>query len=135
MPLQSRCSNHCVDIIKRIIASHQRLFVEEFLWDSPEIQAIVDQMIHGKPHHKSTKLYQYLVESFLLAGGGDESNQGYYAKQKVKPTFNRVKRALQAAQCPKLVSFEAFAGCGYQKSNQPAGNQPFWGAVHSRLLT
>ena len=81
-------------------------------------------MIHGKPHHKSIKLYQYLVEAFLLSGGGDQSNQGYYAKQNHKPTFNRVKQAVKAAQCPKLASFETFKGCGYRKDtnkcNEPA---------------
>ena len=81
-------------------------------------------MIHSKLHHKSIKLYQYLMESFLLSGGGDQSNYGYYVKQKRKPTFNRVKRALKAAQCPKLATFETFKGCGYQKMahkcNEPA---------------
>ena len=81
-------------------------------------------MIHGKPHHKSIKLYQYLVEAFLLSGGGDQSNHGYYAKQNHKPTFNRVKQAVKAAQCPKLATFETFKGCGYRKTtkkcNEPA---------------
>ena len=81
--------------------AHQKLFVEVYLTDSPEIEAILHQMIHAKLHHKSIKLYRYLLEAFLLAGGVDQSNQGYYAKQNHKPTFNRVKRALQAVQCPK----------------------------------
>ena len=76
-----------------------------YLTDSPEIEAILQQMIHGKPQHKSIKLYQYLLESFLLSGGGDQSNHGYYVKQRVKPTFNRVKQALKGAQCPKLADF------------------------------
>jgi hypothetical protein len=65
-----------------------------------------------------------LVEAFILSGGGDQSNQGYYVKQNHKPTFNRVKRAVKAAQCPKLADFESFKGCGYRKGvkscNEPA---------------
>ena len=95
-----------------------------YLTDSPEIEAILHQMIHGKLHHKSIKLYQYLLESFLLSGGGDQSNHGYYAKQQHKPTFNRVKQALKAAQCPKLATFETFKGCGYRKTKPSAVNPP-----------
>jgi hypothetical protein len=124
MLLQQRCSKQSIEIVKQIIIAHQKLFVEVYLTDSPEIEAIVDQMIHGKVHHKSIKLYQYLVEAFLLSGGGDQSNQGYYAKQKLKPTFNRVKQAMEVAQCPKLATFETFKGCGYKKTmnrcNEPA---------------
>jgi len=82
-------------------------------------------MISGKPHHKSIKLYQYLLGSFLFTGGGDQSNLGYYAKQRVKPTFNRVKRALKAAQCLKLATFEAFKGCGYQKTTKKCDEPAF----------
>ena len=116
--------SHSIEIVKQIIMAHQKLFVDIYLTDSPEIEAIVDQMIHGKLHHKSIKLYQYLVEAFLLSGGGDQSNHGYYAKQNHKPTFNRVKQAVKAAQCPKLAGFETFKGCGYRKTthkcNEPA---------------
>ena len=80
-------------------------------------------MIHGKPQHKSVMLYRYLLESFLLAGGGDQSNLVYYAKQQRKPTFNRVKQALKGAQCPKLATFETFKGCGYQKT-KPSCREP-----------
>ena len=86
--------SHSVEIVKQIIIAHQKLFVDIYLTDSPEIEAILRQMIHGKPQHKSIMLYQYLLESFLLAGGGDQSNQGYYAKQRVKPTFNGCSRPL-----------------------------------------
>jgi hypothetical protein len=110
MLLQARCSNYCVEIIKQIIVAHQKLFVDVHLTDSPEVEAIVDQMIHGKVRHKSIRLYQYLLEAFLLSGGGDQSNHGYYAKQNHKPTFNRVKRALKAARCSKLAGFETFKG-------------------------
>jgi len=113
-----------VEIVKQIIIAHQKLFVGIYLTDSPEIEAILQQVIHAKLHHKSIMLYQYLVEAFLLAGGGDQSNQGYYAKQRVKPTFNRIKQALKGAQCPKLATFETFKGCGYRKTtntcNEPA---------------
>jgi len=113
-----------VEIVKQIINSHQKLFDLVFSEDTPEIQAILDQMIHGKPHRKSIKLYQYLLGCFLFAGGGDQSNLGYYANQRVKPTFNRVKRALKGAQCLKLATFETFKGCRYQKTtntcNEPA---------------
>jgi hypothetical protein len=80
-------------------------------------------MIHSKLHHKSIKLYQYLLESFLLAGGGDQSNHGYYLKQQRKPSFNRVKQALKAATCPKLATFQTFKGCGYQKT-KPRCREP-----------
>ena len=105
-----------IEIINHIITTHQKLFVDPYLTDSTEIEAIIHQMIHGKPHHKSIKLYQYFLESFLLSGGGDQSNQKYYANQTYKPTFNRIKQAVKAAQCPKLVSFETFRGCGYRKT-------------------
>ncbi len=80
-----------VETVKQVIVVHQRLFVEDYLTDSPEMEDILHQMIHGKPQHKSVMLYRYLLESFLLAGGGDQSNLVYYAKQQRKPTFNRVK--------------------------------------------
>ncbi len=85
-------------------------------------------MIHGKPQHKSVKLYQYLLGYFLFAGGGDQSNFSYFAKQKVKPTFNRVQRALQAAQCPKLASFETYTGCGYRKTEPSCREPAFFGS-------
>jgi hypothetical protein len=115
--------NRSVEIVKQVIVAHQRLFVEEYLTDSPEMQAILHQMIHSKLHLKSIMLYRYLMESFLLAGGGDQSNHGYYAKQRVKPTFNRVKQALKACQCPRLATFQTFKGCGYQKTT-PRCNEP-----------
>jgi hypothetical protein len=110
--------NHSIEMVKQIITAHQKLFVDIYLTDSPEIEAILQQMIHGKPHHKSIKLYQYLVESFLLSGGGDQSNQNYYAHQKNQPTFNRVKQAVKSGQCPKLATFETFKGCGYRKGTK-----------------
>jgi len=119
------CQNHSIEIVKQIIMAHQKLFVDIYLTDSPEIEAIVDQMIHAKLHHKSIKLYQYLMEAFLLSGGGDQSNHGYYAKQRVKPTFNRVKQAVKAADCPKLAGFETFNGCGYRKTAHKC-NEPDW---------
>jgi hypothetical protein len=120
----SQPSKPSVEIVKQIIMAHQKLFIDIYLTDWPEIEAILHQMIHSKPQHKSIMLYQYLVEAFLLSGGGDQSNQGYYAKQNHKPTFNRVKRAVKAGQCPKLAGFETFKGCGYRKGtnkcNEPA---------------
>lgn len=124
MSRQIKAIGHSIEIVNQIIMAHQKLFVDIYLTDSPEIEAILYQMIHGKLHHKSIKLYQYLVEAFLLSGGGDQSNQGYYAKQKHKPTFNRVKQATKAAECPKLATFESLKGCGYRKGtkncNEPA---------------
>jgi hypothetical protein len=128
MLLKVRCSNLSVGIVKKIILSHQRLFDEVLQADLPERQAILDQMIHGNPQHKSIKLYHYLLGSFLLAGGGDQSNYSYYAKQRVKPTFNRVKEAVKAAQCPKLATFEAFTGCGYQKTKSTCREPTFLGS-------
>ena len=116
---------YSVEIVKEIIKAHQELFVAIYLTDSPEIEAMLHQMIHGKPHHKSINLYQYLVEAFLLSGGGDQSNHGYYAKQKRKPTFNRVKQAVKAGQCPKLATFETFKGCGYRKTTKKCNELTF----------
>lgn len=120
----SKKIEHSIEAIKQIIIAHQKLFVEIYLRDSPDVEAIIYQLIHGKPQYKSIKLYQYLVEALLLSGGGDQSNQGYYAKQSHKPSFNRIKRAVKAAQCPKLATFETFQGCGYPKGpnrcNEPA---------------
>src|SRR5674476_24525 len=115
---QSKTISHSIEIVKQIIIAHQKLFVDIYLTDSPEIEAIVDQMIHGKLYHKSIKLYQYLLEAFLLSGGGDQSNQGYYTEQNHKPTFNRVRQAVKAAHCPKLAGFETFKGCGYRKTTK-----------------
>ena len=114
---------HSIEIVKQIIMAHQKLFVDIYLTDSTEIETILQQMIHGKLHHKSIKLYQYLLKAFLLSGGGDQSNHGYYVKQRVKPTFNRVQRAVKGAECPKLASFEAFKGCGYRKT-KPSCREP-----------
>jgi len=52
--------SHSIEIVNQIILAHQKLFVDIYLTDSPEIEAIVDQMIHGKLHHKSIKLYPVL---------------------------------------------------------------------------
>jgi hypothetical protein len=124
MSRKKKTFERSIDIVKQIIMAHQRLFVEVYLIDSPEMQGILHQMIHSKLQHKSIKLYQYLVEAFLLSGGGNQSNHGYYATQNHKPTFNRVKQAVKTAQCPKLATFETFKGCGYRKTtkkcNEPA---------------
>jgi hypothetical protein len=125
MTRQHKTSAHNVEIIRQIIIAHQKLFVDIYLTDSPEIEAILHQMIHGKPQHKSIRLYQYLVEAFLLSGGGDQSNQNYYAKQNHKPTFNRVKRAVKSGQCPKLADFESFKGCGYRKGARTCSDPAF----------
>jgi hypothetical protein len=125
MSRQTKAMSHSIEIVRLIITAHQKLFVDIYLTNSPEIEAIIEQMIHAKLHHKSIRLYQYLVEAFLLAGGGDQSNHGYYEKQKVKPTFNRVKRALKAAHCPKLASFETFKGCGYRKTMKNCNEPTF----------
>ena len=114
-------TDSAVLIIKKVIENHLRFLDNPFSPNSPELQAIINQLIQGKPHLKSIRLYQYLVESFLLAGGGDQSNLGYYARQKVKPTFNRVRKGLKAAKCQNLGSFDAFAGCGYQKTKKTCG--------------
>jgi hypothetical protein len=114
-------TDSAVHILKKIIENHLRFLDNPFPPNSPELQIIINQLIHGKPHHRSIKLYQYLLECFLLAGGGDQSNLTYFSKQKLKPTFNRVRRALLTAHCPKLGSFEAFAGCGYQKGKKTCG--------------
>jgi hypothetical protein len=91
------------------------------------MQAILREMIHTRPQHKSIKLYQYLLESFLFAGGGDQSNLAYYAKQQLKPTFNPVTRAVKAPQCPKLATFETFKECGYQKTGKKCNEPAFLG--------
>jgi hypothetical protein len=93
---QKKTLKRSVEIVKQIIIAQQKLFDEVFVEDTLGIQAILHQMIHGKPHDKSIKLYQYLLECFLFSGGGDQSNLAYYVKQKYKPTFNRVKQAVTA---------------------------------------
>jgi hypothetical protein len=121
----SKKIEHSIETIKQIIIAHQKLFVEIYLRDSPEIEDIIHQMIHGRPQHKSIKLYQYLLESFLLSGGGDQSNQNYYANQQYQPSFNRVKRAVKTAQCPKLATFETFKRCGYRKGAKTCSEPAF----------
>ena len=125
MARQKKASKPCIEIIKQITTTHQRLFIDLYLTDSTEIEAIIHQIICGKPHHKPIKLYQYLLESFILSGGGDLSNQKYYANQKYKPTFNRIKKAVKGAQCPKLASFETFRGCGYRKTTNTCHEPAF----------
>ena len=92
MELQKKVSKCNIDIVKHIIRTQQRLLETNLIKDKPETQAILHQMIHGKPQHKPIKLYKYLLEEFLLAGGGDQSNLAYYAKQQHKPTYNRVNK-------------------------------------------
>ena len=135
MTRQKKISKRSIEIVKEIIRAHQRLFVDVYLTDSTEIEAIIHQMMHGKPHHKSIKLYQYFLESFLLSGRGDQSNQNYYANQQYKPTFNRINRAVKTAQCPKLASFEAFNGCGYRKTTNKCTEPAFLKSCPSRLST
>ena len=125
MTRQKQASKRSIEIVKEIIRAQQKLFVDPYLTDSTEIEAILHQMMHGKPQHKSIKLYQYFLEAFLHSGGGDRSNLNYYHNQKYKPTFNRVKHALQAAQCPKLASFETFRGCGYRKTTNNCAEPAF----------
>ena len=67
MTRQKKASKRNIEIVKQIIRAHQRLFDAVFIEDRPETQAILHQMMHGKPQHKSIKLYQYLLESFLLS--------------------------------------------------------------------
>jgi hypothetical protein len=123
MTHQKYALKRSIEIVKAIIIAQHKLFDAVFSENTPEIQAILHQMIHGKPHHKSFKLY-YLLKCFLFSGGGDQSNLAYYVKQKYQPTFNRIRRAVKLAQCPKLATFEAFEGCRYQKTastcNEPA---------------
>jgi hypothetical protein len=127
MSRNKKSFKHSIQLIKQIIIAHQKLFDDVFDDDIPEMQAILSQMIHGKPQHKSIKLYQYLLKSFLFAGGGDQSNSAYYAKQRYKPTYNRVKQAIKAVQCPKLASLEAFKGCGYRKTTNKCHEPAFLG--------
>jgi hypothetical protein len=116
MARQNKGSTRDVEIIKQIIKLHQKLFDGVFHDDAPEMITILHQMIQGKPQHKSIKVYQYLLESFLFAGGGGQSNLAYYAKQRVRPTFSRVQRAVKAAQYPNLATFETFKGWSYRKT-------------------
>jgi hypothetical protein len=127
MPRQKNASKASIEIVKEVIRAQQKLFDDGNFTDSPETQAIVHQMIHGRPQHKSIRLYQYLAEAFLLAGGGDQSNLAYYSKQQRKPTFNRIRQALTTAQCPKLSGFDAFKGCGYRKTGHQCNEPAFLG--------
>jgi hypothetical protein len=115
--------NPKVKMIKKVIEDQLKLFDAPFVDDHPELKDILQQMIHGTKATKSIKLYQYLMEAFLYTGGSDQSNMGHYRKQKVKPTFNRIKKALVSAECPKLVSFDSFIDCGYRKTARTC-NQP-----------
>jgi hypothetical protein len=105
-----------VEMIKKLIESQLRLFAARFVNGHPELKDILQQMIHGTKATKSIKLYQFLMEAFLYTGGSDQSNYSHYRKQKVKPSFNRIKKALLAAECPKLVSFDSYIDCGYRKT-------------------
>ena len=125
MTRQNKASNRSIEIVKQVIMAHHKLFVDSYLTDSTETQAILHQMMHGKPQHKSIMLYQYFLEAFLHSGGGDRSNQNYYHNQKYKPSFNRIKNAVKTAQCPKLASFETFKGCGYRKMTNNCSEPAF----------
>ena len=114
--------NPKVRMIKKVIEDQIKLFDAPFVNDHPELTGILDQMIHGTKATKSIKLYQYLMEAFLYTGGSDQSNMGHYRKQKVKPSFNRIKKALVSAECPKLVSFDSFIDCGYRKMARTCNN-------------
>ena len=57
-----------------------------------------------------------------MVGGSDQSNQGYYDRQKVKPSYHRIKKAVKQAACPKLASFEAYQDCGYRKMAKTCSN-------------
>ena len=123
--------NPKVKMIKKVIEDQIKLFDAPFVNDHPELKDILHQMIHGTKATKSIKLYQYLMEAFLYTGGSDQSNMSHYRNQKFKPSFNRIKKALVSAECPKLVSFDSFIDCGYRKTartcNKPrtARNLPF----------
>jgi hypothetical protein len=61
MILRKKASKRRIEIVKEIIRAHKKLFVDIYLTDSTEAGAIIHQVIHGKPHHKSIKLYQYFL--------------------------------------------------------------------------
>ena len=65
-----------------------------------------------------------MLKSLLFAGVGDQSNFSYSAKQRVKPTFNRVQQAIKAANCPQIASFESFTGYATQKNTKKCNEQP-----------
>jgi hypothetical protein len=102
-------------MIKKVIEDQLKLIGGPFVNDHPELQGILQQMVDGPKARKSIKLYQYLMEAFLFTGGSDQSNEGHYLKQKNKPSFNKIRKALVSAECPKLVSFDSFTDCGYRK--------------------
>jgi hypothetical protein len=83
-------------MVKQVIVAHQRLFVEEYLTDSSEIEAIIHQMIHGKLHHKSIN-YINTDGSLSLSGGGDQSDRLLHEAKPNRPltgSSGRWKRSL-----------------------------------------
>jgi hypothetical protein len=109
-------------MIKKVIEDQLKLIGGPFVNDHPELKDILDQMFNGSKAKKSIKLYQYLMEAFLYTGGSDQSNEGHYRKQKVKPSFNKIRKALVSAECPKLASFQTFQDCGYRKMARTCTN-------------
>jgi hypothetical protein len=113
--------NPKVKMIDRLIRDQVKLF-PDFPHNDDGLREVITQVVTGKPGRRMAKLYQCLVESFIMVGGSDLSNQGYYDRQKVKPSYHRIKQAVKEAACPKLANFETYQDCGYRKMAQTCSN-------------
>ena len=113
--------NPKVKMIDRLIRDQVKLF-PDFFHDDDGLREVITQIVTGKPGRRMAKLYKCLVESFIMVGGSDQSNQGYYDRQKVKPTYYGIQKAIRNAACPKLASFEAYQDCGYRKMAKTCNN-------------
>ncbi len=113
--------NPKMKMIDRLIRDQVKLF-PDFPHNDDGLREVITQVVTGKPGRRMAKLYKCLVESFIMVGGSDQSNQGYYDRQKVKPSYHRIKKAVQQATCPKLATFEAYQDCGYRKTAKTCSN-------------
>jgi hypothetical protein len=113
--------NPKVKMIDRLIRDQVKLFPDFFQKDDG-LREVITQVVTGKPGRRMAKLYKCLVESFIMVGGSDQSNQGYYDRQKTKPTYYGIQKAIKKAACPKLASFEAYQDCGYRKMAKTCNN-------------
>ncbi len=122
--------NPKVKMIDRLIRDQVKLF-PDFPHNDDGLREVITQVVTGKPGRRMAKLYRCLVESFIMVGGSDQSNQGYYDRQKVKPTYHRIKQAVKNSACPKLALLKPTKTAGTGRWRRLAATLANWRPVRS----
>jgi hypothetical protein len=86
---------------------------------SPEIRQLQRAIVE----HDTPYLFERLMEAFSFQGISDAVARGYMDEHG-RPSWRNAERAtVGAGLCPKLTSYWAFHGCGYEKSSWTCAEQ------------